>query len=129
MNTRVKLPFDTIIDVRSDLVQIGRCPEEGTPITCEAFYVFIEFANGARYAHCDRIVELAPYKDEEGLTRYAPIYDQCSGKSGRELARERAERLATKVAFANTIDLLYWDEVDPRYGSPAYESTIHVEQQ
>ena len=98
--------------VTSELYNAGTT-EDGQVFSAERYLVVAEAANGARHSHityfngcevrCD---------DQHGYTAFVDI---------RTEAMARAELLAYRVRAAGTIDLTFWDEMQPAYGSAAYE--------
>jgi hypothetical protein len=107
-----------IVSVRSDVVIVGRDDEDGSPIEALCFYVIGEAPNGHRIAHdtswCNRG---ATGRDEDGFRRWP----RDNGEAER-----KAERLAAKVrqhlAGGGSLDATRWREIDPCYGSDAYQA-------
>lgn len=90
--------------VRDDLIQTG-WTEDGDVALKRRHYVVAETPNGARFAH-DRVFVGHLHGDDE--------------------AAQDAAALLTKVeahlAIGGKLDPDHWNEVDPRYGSEAYQS-------
>ena len=82
---------DNAIGVASELYVAGRCPEEGTEIIRERFFLVLETDHGERLRHTYFFAE-----------------------------EERAERLAARVVEAGSINTENWSYMEPRYGSAAY---------
>lgn len=93
----MKLKFS----VQSDLVQVGTHFEDGEPIIRQCFYVRAEAEDGRRWVH-------------------QRSFCTAQGPADPETDMARAEMLCSRIEEVGIIDLRFWDEVDPRYGSPAY---------
>ena len=87
--------------LRDDLVDLGR-DEDGSVVYGRALYVVAEDAAGRRFAH-DRV-----FLDREA-------------EAGRLLVRIEAA-----VAAGRDLDFGHWNEVDPAYGSAAYQGLDNV---
>jgi predicted PolB exonuclease-like 3'-5' exonuclease len=82
--------------VRDRLVSLGRHPEDGEEIIRSRFDVIIEQSDGSRVAHRHVFTE-----------------------------RDAAERFAEKVRVglvSGQIDEDCWEQIDPAYGSVAYQN-------
>jgi hypothetical protein len=101
--------------VASDLFNAGRT-EDGTPFIAEIYFVEIENAAGRRFRHDGTFSGVEVLVDEYEGGNY--FVDR------REEAIAKAERLAARINAAlkagDGIDLTFWEEVDPAYGSDAY---------
>jgi hypothetical protein len=104
--------------VASDLFNAGySC--DGHPFIAEQYYVLVENEAGRRFRH------IAIFNGTERIV-CEETGDACFPDL-REEASAKAERLATRVnavlASGNGLeglDPVYWDEVDPAYGSDEY---------
>lgn len=98
----------------SDLYKAGMTCD-GQPFIAETFYVIVENNNGNRFRHEVNFNGTNPEfsKDDDGV--YFPDL--------RKEAASKAENLANKVnaalASGKGIDLSFWYEIDPVYGSSA----------
>ena len=105
-----------MVDVISTLYNAG-LTEDGEEFVGHIFYVRAEAPNGQRWLHVKAFdgVTSEEYEDS-GVMVFG---------DDREAAAEGAERLASKVrehlASGGKLDLDCWNEVDPAYGSDAYE--------
>lgn len=101
------------IEVVSDLYEAGR-RDDGHPFIAERFFVQLTFPNGERFRH---------YMSWNGC---AVSWDYMDGVNHfediRPAATAAAERLAGRVRSAGIFDDQHWYEVDPVYGSDAYQS-------
>jgi hypothetical protein len=93
------------IFVRSDLVETGGYTEDGDREIKAAFYLVAEDDRGARVAH-DFSVRAWRSDDPDAVAR---------------MDRLRA-RVAAHVAAGGSLDQDHWTEVDPAYGSEAYQA-------
>ena len=104
---------DSEVSVMSDLVEVGRCPEEGTPIIGEVFYTIITMGDGSRLRH------------ERNFYSHSFVLDNDSEFGGYfridvEGAEKKAKNLAYKVEVAGEFDFDRWESMRPCYGSEAY---------
>ena len=105
-----------IIAVREDLYNAGvRC--DGHGFHASLYYVIAEAPDGRRWAH-NRVFKGARREvcEETG----DPVFIDL-----RESSRHAAEVLASRVEAwlksGERLDLAYWGEIDPAYGSQAYQ--------
>jgi hypothetical protein len=98
------------VEVGSNLYQAGYT-EDGEAYIAECYYVAIQFADGSRFEHQVTFPGAQYSEDEDGFG-YEDI---------REVAKAKAERLAQSVRQSDAINFDYWVEVDPAYGSDAYQ--------
>lgn len=102
--------------VRDDLVQVG-VTEDGEADIARRFYVVFEANDGSRYSHREgRLNVVRCFDEEEGLV----FYRQDDGAAER-FAIGLAARVRAAVAAGRRLDLECWDELDPAYGSEAYQ--------
>lgn len=94
----------------SDLVDMGK-DEFGTPYTGESYYVIIEDKRGRRLAHCHRFDSCQRVETEDGFPFFA---------DKREHAQKEVDTLVARVVDAGKIDMDYWTEIEPAYGSEHY---------
>lgn len=100
------------INVISDLYVAGyKC--DGWPFHAERFYVMLELADGTRYAHNNLFLGCQVEHDEEGYPTFLDTRLEACAK---------AEKLAQRVREAGVINPAYWREIDPAYGSTAYQA-------
>ena len=99
------------VEVGSTLYQAGRT-EDGDAYIAECYFVAIEFSNGQRFQH-QVTFPGAEYSEDEFGFGFIDI---------REVAKNKAECLANSVRKSGSINYDYWEEVDPSYGSKAYQS-------
>lgn len=88
-----------MLSTRSLLGQKGTCPEEGTPIVGEFFFVTMTFPSGRRFAH---------YHVSE------------SGAEADALEQRMSEAGVGSWEVSYFENSQYWSEIDPVYGSAAY---------
>lgn len=102
---------------RDDLVQVGR-DEDGEAVIARSFYVLAQDAAGQRFAHDRRFLDrVERYDVEEGVCFWArrPA-EEAEAEVAALLARVEAH-----VAAGGALALDHWNEVDPAYGSVAYQ--------
>lgn len=88
-----------IFGVRSDVVSLGRHWEDGEEMIGFTAYVVAEAPDGRRWAHSHSYTETDP-----------------------EGAEAKADRLLQRIeAAGGRINLVHWHEIDPAYGSIAYQ--------
>lgn len=95
------MTFD--ISPRSDLVQRG-WTEDGDADVAECFYLVARAKNGAQWAH------------RFSLDAYRGNHDAVTARMDRLRARVIAH-----LAAGGALDMDHWTEVDPAYGSAAYQ--------
>lgn len=100
--------------VREDLVELGR-DEDGSVVVGRSFYVVAEDELGHRWAHSHSFLDHVRAVDEDGL-RYWARRDGADAEADRLLGRIEAA-----VAAGRRLDAAHWAEVDPAYGSAAYQ--------
>lgn len=99
------------VQVVSDLKKFG-VQDDGQDFIGEVIYVQVTFPNGDRYVHNHSWDGAAvEYCEEAGCNFFPDI---------RPAAYEAAERLAARVRVAESINLSYWVQDRPVYGSRAY---------
>ena len=98
----------------SDLYNAGYT-EDGTPFIAEVYYVGIENDAGRRFVHVTSFRGAERFTDDEGDDYFADRREEASAKADRLAARVNAALQAGKG-----IDLAFWNEVDPAYGSDEY---------
>jgi hypothetical protein len=103
--------------VRDDLVDLGR-DEDGSVIVGRSFYVVAEDEAGHRWAHAHSFLDrVRRYDAEEGGYFWARGEE---GAAEAKVARLLA-RIEAYVAAGGALNEAHWDEVDPGYGSAAYQ--------
>ena len=100
--------------VREDLVDLGR-DEDGSVVVGRSFYVVAEDEAGHRWAHSHSFLDHVRAVDEDGL-RYWARRDGADAGAERLLARVEAH-----VAAGGRLASEHWVEIDPAYGSAAYQ--------
>lgn len=102
------------VGVVSNQVQAG-FSEDGSPVIDEVFFVSVTFPNGRRLQHRERFRSLERCVTEENETFFGWVGDE---------AKAGAERLSARVEAAllqgRALNMNYWDEARPAYGSEAY---------
>ena len=98
------------VEVGSTLYKAG-LTEDGDTYIAECYFVAIQYADGSRYQH-QVTFPGAEYSEDEFGFGFIDI---------RDAAKAKAERLAQSVRQADGINFQYWEEVDPAYGSDAYQ--------
>jgi hypothetical protein len=94
------------VAVRDDLVQVG-LTEDGEPDVAHRFYLVARDARGAQWAH---------------------DYARVAGRGGiaADVAAAALEVLRVRVAAhleaGGALDFDHWIEIDPAYGSEAYQA-------
>jgi hypothetical protein len=100
--------------VRDDLVDLGR-DEDGSVVVGRSFYVVAEDEAGHRWAHSSSFLDHVRAVDEDGLRYWAR-------RDGADAAADRLlDRIEAAVAAGRRLDAAHWVEVDPAYGSAAYQ--------
>lgn len=103
------------IEVTFDQYSAGRDPEFGTQVIGESYFVIATAPDGRRWAHAHRWNTAALVLDSEAeFGAYVHRDFDATGETA-------ANRLADRVRAAGIINLLHWDEIDPAYGSEAYQ--------
>lgn len=99
--------------VTSDLYVAGKT-EEGEDFIAERFYVAAEFDNGMRFAHNHNFDGCKVEAHDEGMA-FIDV---------RNEAEAAANALRDRVNAAGKIHGEYWHDMEPGYGSPAYERSV-----
>lgn len=114
MARTIEIAPEDKVYVRSDLFPAGRT-EEGHVHEAYCLYVIVERLDGHRLRHfesfsCDKFVE--EYDEKYGeISRWVCIREQAEAEVGR---------LVSNIEAAGVLNMDYWEEVDPRYGSEYY---------
>jgi hypothetical protein len=94
----------------SDLYTAGMC-DDGTPFIAEQFYILATDETGRRWRHNAIFNGCRVMSGEDG----------CMFIDIRTNAVVRATQLLMRIeAAGGVIDMQYWDETYPEYGSDAY---------
>lgn len=97
--------------IRTDVVQVGSCPEEGSPVYSEIYYVVAETEDGSRYAHFHAFREMEWIIDFD--LEFGGYWDSTN-------SLPEAQKLLSRIENAEKINLDYWIPIEPVYGSQAY---------
>ena len=98
--------------VHSDLYKAG-ITEDGEDYTAECYYIILEHLDGRRWAHFKTFKGCQVHRDHEsGCMFFEDI---------RKSAQYQCEQVAGLVRRKKTVDLEYWSEIAPVYGSIAYQ--------
>lgn len=106
----MKLNASHDLFVASDMVNAG-LQDDGTPYISETFYVMLEDAHGNRYKHYHLFPATVVTKDEDGETLFI---------SDKKQAEERAAQLLSRIKSRGKINMNFWRQGRPVYGSAAY---------
>ena len=98
------------VEYSSDLKQYG-VQDDGHPFIGELFFVTITAPDGRRWVFNASYPGVKVEHDEEGLPHFMDI---------RPHARAQCEGLVRRIKAHGKIDLQYWKEDRPAYGSEAY---------
>lgn len=104
------------IDIREDLVELGY-DEDGSMIVASQFYLVAQTARGRRFAHNHCRIDRVRSVNEEGMT----CWPRDGGKARADM-EVLLSRVQARLAAGGAIDFLYWNEIDPMYGSEAYSA-------
>ena len=102
--------------VRDDLVDLGR-DEDGSVIVGRSFYVVAEDAAGRRWAHAHSFLDHAKRYDEEEGAYWARRWNN----EAQDAVVALLARIEAHVAAGGALNEAHWDEIDPGYGSAAYQ--------
>jgi predicted metal-dependent phosphoesterase TrpH len=102
---------------RDDLVDLGR-DEDGSVIVGRSFYVVAEDAAGHRWAHAHSFLDHAERYDAEEGGRY---WARRWNNEAQDAVAALLARIEAHVAAGGALDADRWVEVDPVYGSAAYQ--------
>ena len=103
------------IIVTSDLFNAGRT-EDGTEFHAERYLVWAGDIDGTRYEHnsCFNGVKVHP-NEEDGGSFFEDVREDAIAQAEKLAARVRAH-----IEVGGGLDMQYWREIDPVYGSAAY---------
>lgn len=104
-------------DYRDDLVDLGR-DEDGSVVVGRSFYVVAQDEAGHRWAHSHSFLDRVSFYDAEEGVRYWDHRDLAEVEAAVARLRDRIE---AHVAAGGRLDGAHWVEVDPAYGSAAYQ--------
>lgn len=103
--------------VASDVIHIGKSWEDGEPIEALNYYVLVRAPNGRQWVHQESRNNRSLHWDDDHGIDYIERHDDAEPFCQRLADRVRAHLEAGGVPdFAN-----YWTEIDPAYGSEAYQ--------
>lgn len=106
-----------IIDVSSSLYCAG-LTEDGEEFIGHIFFVRAEAPDGRRWVHVRGFDGVNEEFDEEfGCTYYGDVREEATAK-----AEALASKVQTHLEAGGKLDPACWNEVDPAYGSNAYDS-------
>ena len=100
----------SFVEVVSRLYNAG-VTEDGEDFIAERFCVVAEFSNGQRYEHVNSFGGARCEEDEWGFG-FVDVRDE---------AKAKARALARQFVGVAALDFAEWFEVDPQYGSVAYQ--------
>ena len=102
---------------RDDLVQLG-LDDDGSPVVGRSFYVVAEDEAGHRWAHAHSFLDhVKRYDAEEGVRYWARRYNN----EAQDAVVALLARIEAAVAAGRRLDAAHWVEIDPAYGSDAYQ--------
>jgi hypothetical protein len=108
--------------VTSDLYLAGKT-EDGQDYTAERYFVQVEFSNGERLRHTTFFNGCNPVQDDqEGYWHFGDVREEA-----RAAADKLAERVNAGIQGGVALNMAYWDEARPVYGSPAYSEADQVQ--
>lgn len=99
-----------VVDINCDLYEAG-VDECGTPYSAECYSIHLRHISGKQLAHEVIFYGCKTFRSEEGFDLFTDY---------RKEAKEDVERLYDKVIDAGKVDLAYWVEIEPSYGSDYY---------
>jgi len=102
--------------IASDLYHAGYT-EDGQSFIAEVYYVTLENQAGRRFRHTSSFYGVERLVDEDGDDYFADRRDQATVKANRLV-----DRVNAALQSGKGIDMAYWEEVDPAYGSDEYIS-------
>ena len=100
----------------SDLYEAGRT-NDGTQFSAEGFYVVVENGAGRRWASYEYFKGAEVVVDEEGFVFFPDVREEASA-AAEALAAATIEVLAA----GRKLSLEDWYQIDPAYGSRAYQA-------
>lgn len=108
-----------MIAVASELVELGR-DNAGEAIIGERFAVRVTAASGRRWEH-ERSWTAGAFAagyDSEGW----PIYRRVEREISEGAAQRLADAVRSAIGAGRKLDAARWTEIQPAYGSSAYEA-------
>jgi len=99
-----------MVDVVSTLYLAG-ITEDGEKFYAEQYHIRVQDKTGKRWFHEATFNGCEIEQTPDGFDAFGDI---------RPFAKECADRLAEHIMWIGKINLQYWYEVDPEYGSEAY---------
>lgn len=107
--------MDFTFAVRSDLFELPGRDEDGELAVGTVWYVIAEAADGRRWSHSMSFKQHGMVDYEEG--RFPGIIN-CTAEAQAEAL---CERITKAVAAGRRLDEEHWTQIDPCYGSEAYQ--------
>ena len=107
----LRITPDVEVSIVSDLYHAGYT-EDGESFVAERFFVQVTVPRGDRYRHRLHWNGCEAEYDEEGYPHFGDI---------RSEARQSAQRLIDAIYVKGAIDLEFWHQDRPAYGSLAYQ--------
>jgi hypothetical protein len=108
------IPLDARVMVMSDVYVAGIRYDDGQPHHALQFYVVIEFKDGYRLRH---------ERNFKGCVEYTNEDDEPSFRNVQQQAEASAAHLAQRIVQFGKINTDHWYEIDPAYGSEAYDAS------
>jgi hypothetical protein len=100
-----------MVGIRTELYKAG-ITEDGEEYSAEQYYIILEKADGERYAHFMSFKGCDAGFDEDGIPYFVDT---------RNIAMKDAETLLNRIQAKGQVNLQYWKEIDPEYGSLAFQ--------
>ncbi len=94
----------------------GQCTEDGEPIVVSDWLVQVTAPSGRRWQHIHTFAGEVNWSRDEHFG-WLP----CARHGNREAAEALAARVQNRLDRGGRLNVALWREIDPRYGSPAYE--------
>lgn len=91
--------------------------EDGEAFTAERYFVEVTATNGQRWVHTVQFDGCRVVADEEGFDHFLDVRDEA-----RDAVSLVETRVKAHLATGGKLDPVMWREVDPAYGSDAYQS-------
>ena len=120
----MNLSAATSAEVNSWVFQIGTCPEEGTPIHAESFWVSVVCEDGTRLDHAVRFPNRVKVEDRDH--EFGEYFAHVDVSAKVEALAVRIQE-ALDAGIALNADL--WREGRPVYGSDRYVTSGAEEDQ
>lgn len=100
-----------------DEVVVGYRFDDGQDVIGNVYFIVMEISDGTRYRHFHTWVNKVQKVDEE---TGEPYFEDLTEKVESEMFKLLGKMIEVYLVEKRRIDMRYWEEMEPVYGSEAY---------